>query len=245
MQSRIAKPMERAFALFVSFSSRGCNYPAIIVMMGGILRLADVKLTVSPDAKLVAFLVFLAIAVSFSISIVIHLLNPKINFWPPPGKNSWQFWYIWILYTLGIIGLAVIAILDWGSMQLEHWSLYVLGYVILLIALPFNEWSLRTLDVHQTLGLKGKLLTKGPYRISRNPQYVSDILIYTGIVLITTSFMALIIGTIMSFWFILAPLAEESWLEGQFGEKYQEYRKNVPRFLGWRSFAFLKTEERG
>ncbi len=65
-----------------------------------------------------------------------------------------------------------------------------------------------------------------------------------GIVLITTSYMGLIIGAIMAVWFLLAPLTEEPWLEGQFGEQYQEYRKNVPRFIGWRSFAFLKTEER-
>jgi len=56
--------------------------------------------------------------------------------------------------------------------------------------------------------------------------------------------MGLIIGAIMAVWFLLAPHSEEPWLEGQFGEQYQEYRKNVPRFIGRRSFAFLKTEER-
>ena len=66
---------------------------------------------------------------------------------------------------------------------------------------------------------------------------------YTGIVLITTSYMGLIIGAIMAVWFLLVPHSEETWQEGQFGEQYQEYRKNVPRFIGWRSFARLKTGE--
>ncbi len=242
MQSRIAKLMERAFALFESFYTRGSHFSVLIVVIAGVLRLADVKLAVSPEVKLVLFLVLLVLTSGFSIGIVINLFIPKLNIWPPPGKNSWQFWYIWILYPLGVIGLPTIAILDWGSMKLDHWSLYVLGYGLLLIAVPFNEWSVRTLDVHQTLGLKGTLLTKGLYRLSRNPQYVAEILVYTGIVLITTSYMALIIGIIMALWFLLAPLTEEPWLEEQFGEQYQEYRKNVPRFIGWRSFDFLKTE---
>ena len=244
MQSRIAKLMERAVALFEAFSSRASHYTALIVVIGAVLRLVDVKLTVSTEVKLVLFLVILVLAAGFSFGIVIHLFNPKLNIWPPPGQNSWQFWYTWMLYTLGAIGLPTVAILDWGSMKLDQWSFYLLGFGCLLIAVPLSEWSVRTLEVHQTLGLKGTLLTKGPYRLSRNPQYVAVILIYAGIVLITTSTMGLIISAIMALWFLLAPFSEEPWLEGQFGEQYQEYRKNVPRFIGWRSFHFLKTEGR-
>jgi steroid 5-alpha reductase family enzyme len=244
MQSRIAKLIEQASGLLESFSSRGSYYSVLIVVIGAVLRLADVKMVVSPEVKLVLFLVLLVLAVGFSMGIVIHLVNPKLNIWPPPGKNSWQFWYVWILYTMDAIGVAVIAILDWGSMKLDHWSFYLLGFGCLLVAVPLGEWSVRTLDVHQTLGLKGTMVTDGPYRLSRNPQYVAVLLIYTGIVLITLSYMGLIIGAIMAVWFLLAPHSEEPWLEGQFGEQYQEYRKNVPRFIGWRSFARLKTEER-
>ena len=236
--------MQRAAAWFESFSSRASLYSALIVVIGAMLRLADVKLSVSPELNLVLFLVILVLAAGFSLGIVIHLFKPKLNIWPPPGQDSWQFWYTWMLYTLGAIGFPAIAILDWGSMKLDHWSFYLLGFGCLLIGMPLGEWSVRTLEVHQTLGLKGILLTKGPYRLSRNPQYVAVILIYAGIVLITTSNMGLIIGAIMGLWFLLAPFSEEPWLEGQFGEQYQEYRKNVPRFIGWRSFAFLKTEGR-
>jgi protein-S-isoprenylcysteine O-methyltransferase Ste14 len=244
MQSRTAKLMERVVALFESFSSRASHYSALIVVTGTVLRLADLKLTVSPEIIHVLFLVILVLASGFSLGIVIQLFNPKLNIWPPPGQGSWQFWYTWMLYTPGAIGLPTIAILDWGSLKQNHWSLYLLGFGCLFIALPLSEWSVRTLEVHQTLGLKGTLMTKGPYRLSRNPQYVAVILIYAGIVLITRSYMGLIIGAIMSLWFLLAPFSEEPWLEGQFGEQYQDYRKNVPRFFGWRSFAFLKTEGR-
>jgi protein-S-isoprenylcysteine O-methyltransferase Ste14 len=244
LQSRIAKLLDRAGALFDSFSSRACHISALIVVIGAVLRLTGVKLAVAPDIKLVLFLVFLVIASVFSIGMVIQLFYPKVNIWPPPGKNSWQFWYIWILYPIGVINLAAIAILDSGSIKIDHWFWYLLGFLFLVLGVPLDEWSVRTLDVHQTLGLKGTLLTEGPYRLSRNPQYVAEILIYAGIVLITMSIMSLIIGTILALWFFLAPFSEEPWLEEQFGEQYQEYRENVPRFINWKSFACLKKEER-
>jgi len=86
-------------------------------------------------------------------------------------------------------------------------------------------------------------LTKGPYRFSRNPQYVAEILIYSGIILVTGSFEALIIGIVMMLWFVMAPLSEEPWLAQQFGEPYEEYRQNVPRFIGLRSFRLKKTRD--
>jgi protein-S-isoprenylcysteine O-methyltransferase Ste14 len=42
----------------------------------------------------------------------------------------------------------------------------------------------------------------------------------------------------MVLWFVMAPLSEEPWLGQQFGKPYEEYRKNVPRFIGLRSFKF-------
>lgn len=36
---------------------------------------------------------------------------------------------------------------------------------------------------------------------------------------------------LLSLWFVVAPLAEEPWLEEQYGGEYREYRGRVPRFL--------------
>ena len=185
-------------------------------------------------------MILLVIAISFLLGLVINLSCPKIRIWPPPGKRSWQFWFVWILYTIGAIGVSTIGVLDWGTLGLNHWSIHLIGGALLLFAVPFGEWTVRTLNVHQTLGLKGKLLTKGPYQYSRNPQYVAEILIYIGDVLVTNSFLALIIGTLMALWFVLAPFSEEPWLQKQFGKQYEEYCKRVPRFIGFRSFEFRK-----
>ena len=92
------------------------------------------------------------------------------------------------------------------------------------------------LSVHQSLGLKGKLMTKGPYRYSRDPQYLGFLLVCTGFILVTYSILGLIAGIIIASVFVILPFSEEPWLKNQFGDEYVEYYKRIPRFIGLRSF---------
>lgn len=185
-------------------------------------------------------IVFVATLVALT-GCIINLFFPKIRIWPPPEKRSWQFWFTWILAPIGMIGVPVIGILDMGTLGFNHWSRFLIGGSLILFAIPFAIWAIRMLSVHQTTGLKGTLLTKGPYKYTRNPQYVADILLYTGIILVTNSFMALITGILVILWFVLTPFSEEPWLQQQFGKQYEEYCKNVPRFIDLRSFQFVKV----
>lgn len=232
---------KRIGAILEAFSSRASYFSVLILLISAILHYSGVNLSPLPIVKLIIFLCLLVLSTLFSLGLFISLLYPKLRMWPPPQKNSWQFWYVWILYTIGALGVSVVGILDWGSLGLRHLAVTLIGAVVLLIAVPLGEWGVRTLNVHQTLGLKGTLLTKGPYNYTRNPQYVAEILIYLGVILVTGSLMALIVGVIMMSWFFMAPLAEEPWLVRQFGKQYEEYRKNVPRFIGLRSFLPKKT----
>ena len=232
---------KRIGAILEGFSSRASYFSVLILVIGAILRSSGVDLSPPPTIKLIIFLSLLVISTLFSLGLFISLLYPKLHMWPPPGKNSWQFWYVWTLYTIGALGISAIGVLDWGTLGLKHLSVSLVGFALLLFAVPFGEWGVHTLNVHQTLGLKGTLLTKGPYQYTRNPQYVAEILIYTGAILVTGSSLALIIGAIMMSWFFMAPIAEEPWLVKQFGKQYEEYRKKVPRFVGLRSFLSNKS----
>jgi len=77
------------------------------------------------------------------------------------------------------------------------------------------------------------LLTEGPYRWSRNPMYVSGVVIWLGWATFYGS--AAVLGVALVFWSGLAFLAipfEERQLEARWGESYRRYKRAVPRWLG-------------
>ena len=87
------------------------------------------------------------------------------------------------------------------------------------------------MGVKNTSALKEGFVSTGPYRFSRNPQYVGDFFIFAGISIIANSELVLVTHMLTSLVFLVAPLAEEPWLEEQYGEQYISYRRDVTRFL--------------
>ncbi len=170
------------------------------------------------------------------LGVIISIFLPKHRIWPPPKKDSWQFWVSWILLNIGMIGSGLIGIIDPEALSNGHWIRILIGGSAILTGGGVALWGMRTLSIHQSLGLKGKLVTESPYRYSRNPQYIGFILMYAGVILATYSFMALVTGTIMIVLFAILPFSEEPWLIQQYGKAYVEYCKQVPRFIGFRSF---------
>jgi protein-S-isoprenylcysteine O-methyltransferase Ste14 len=96
-----------------------------------------------------------------------------------------------------MIGSGLIGIADFETLGNGYWIFTLVGGFAILTGGGIAYWAMRTLSIHQSLGLKGKLVTEGPYQHSRNPQYIDFILMYTGVILMTYSFMALVTGTIM------------------------------------------------
>ena len=168
--------------------------------------------------------------------IAISIFFPKHRIWPPPKKDSWQFWVSWILFDIGMISSGLIGFIDFDTLGYGFWIRILVGGSAILTGGGVALRGMRTLSTHQSFGLKGKLVTEGPYRYSRNPQYLGFILMYSGVILATYSFMALVAGSIMIVNFVILPLSEEPWLVQQYGKVYVEYCRHVPRFVGLRSF---------
>jgi protein-S-isoprenylcysteine O-methyltransferase Ste14 len=180
------------------------------------------------------FLLFLAIAIS--------IFFPKFRIWPPPKKDSWQQWASWTLFTIVMFGVPLIGLLDFQSLGNSHWLQFLAGSCLFVIGLGIDLWGTKTLSAQQSLGDKVKIITSGPYRYTRNPQYVGFIILYSGIILIAWSFMALVTGVFAISLFFIIPFSEEPWLRQQYGKPYEEYCKMVPRFVGVRSFKPLISE---
>ncbi|MFW9897102.1 MAG: methyltransferase family protein [Candidatus Thorarchaeota archaeon] len=180
---------------------------------------------------IIVFIITSIAGVLLNGSLILTIIKPKYRLWPPPSKNSWQFWCAWILSIISFLGIFTLSILDWNSFILFHWSRYAIGLTFIIIGLFIAIWGVRTLSIHSSLGLKGTLITHGPYKYSRNPQYLGDILLFIGIMILSNSFLTLISGILGILWNFLTPFTEEPWLLERFGNKYEEYRKNVRRFV--------------
>jgi protein-S-isoprenylcysteine O-methyltransferase Ste14 len=77
------------------------------------------------------------------------------------------------------------------------------------------------------------LLTRGPYRFSRNPMYAAEIALWLGWAILYGSIivlvMFLIMGPVMNSGIVSR---EERDLEARFGDAYREYKRKVPRWFG-------------
>ena len=77
-----------------------------------------------------------------------------------------------------------------------------------------------------------RLVCEGVFAHSRNPLYVGNFLIVTGLLIMWNSPLAYaVVLTVLAVSFLSIVRAEEKFLVGRFGEEYVEYCKRVPRFI--------------
>jgi protein-S-isoprenylcysteine O-methyltransferase Ste14 len=163
--------------------------------------------------------------------LIATLLVPGFRIWPPPRRRSWPYVFTWGLTIVSFGGILVLGILDWNSFLFNHWLRFPVGIALIAFSLYLVLWAIRTLGAHASQGLGGGLIREGPYQSTRNPQYVADILMLAGFAVLSNSVLALVTGSIGAAWFVLAPFTEEPWLRDQFGEEYEQYMNQVPRFV--------------
>jgi len=179
-----------------------------------------------------AFIATTAAGLLLGALLLFSRMDPSWRVWPPPGRDSWQYRLVWILTDVAAVGIVAVGILDWNTFVLAHWLRLPIGGGLALAGLALALWGVRTLGIHRTLGLSETLIHAGPYRFTRNPQYVGDIALLLGWAIACNSLLAWIVSALGAAWFALAPFTEEPWLREQYGEAYDAYRSRVPRFLG-------------
>ena len=75
-------------------------------------------------------------------------------------------------------------------------------------------------------------VTRGVYRISRHPIYLSGFLAYFGMAICCASWLVLLCAVLwIIFWRLVVP-AEERHLVDKYGEVYRAYRDRTPRWIG-------------
>jgi len=172
-------------------------------------------------------LVILNALLAFSIA------KPEKRIWPPPAQQTWQYYFVWVPTLLSFLLFIIIGIADWNSLNWPALIRWPIGVLLITTGNLLAWGGVWQFGLKKTSGAEGSLVTSGLYRYSRNPQYVGDICTLVGWMILSASIWAIpaVLAGILAF--VLAPFAEESWLEEIHGDEYREYFKKAPRFLIW------------
>jgi protein-S-isoprenylcysteine O-methyltransferase Ste14 len=143
-------------------------------------------------------------------------------------------WVYILTYLIGVLLqlLIPVRISPEGSINL----IKIAGAVLLLAGIIIAGWSLIIFNKAHTTTTPGesskKLIIQGPYKITRNPMYVSLILAYIGEAGLLIQIWPVVVLPLVLLYVnrVVIPL-EEDVLKHDFGDEYIEYCSKVRRWL--------------
>jgi protein-S-isoprenylcysteine O-methyltransferase Ste14 len=122
-----------------------------------------------------------------------------------------------------------------GSERLDMWWDAV-GFVVALLGQTIRVTVIglayiKRGGVNKELAAK-QLVVAGMYAHSRNPMYVGNFLLLTGLAIVYNSWLGYLVALPLYILAILAIIkSEEGFLRGKFGSEYDDYCRSVNRFL--------------
>lgn len=142
---------------------------------------------------------------------------------------------VWLALFIALAwGLAQVSAPLGGRLAGAGWALA--GWALVGLAVALMLWSAQTfrragtpIMPHQA---PSALVETGPYRHSRNPIYVADLMLLAGVALLLGAPLALLL--LLPFQQLLLRLfvlPEEAVLERRLGQPYRDYKARVRRWL--------------
>ena len=106
---------------------------------------------------------------------------------------------------------------------------FYIGLFIFALALVMTVMT----SINFATTLLDEPVTKGVYRISRHPIYLSGFLLYIGIGIATVSWVILLCAILWIVLFHIVLPFEEQFLLEKYGDSYREYMNKTPRWIGF------------
>ncbi|MDE0081556.1 MAG: hypothetical protein OXT72_02775 [Gammaproteobacteria bacterium] len=163
--------------------------------------------------------------------IVWSVIRPERRIWPPPGRHSWQYVLTWTCTVAAAAFSGALIFLDWNSWVFPGGLRFLVGVPIVLLGGLLALWGVATIGWTNSSGVRDGFVPAGPYRFTRNPQYVGDAVLLLGLGIVANSALLWVAHALAALCFIISPLSEEVWLAEQYGDEYERYRRATPRFL--------------
>ncbi len=137
-----------------------------------------------------------------------------------------------ILSALTIITL-IIATFQIGTLEYVE-KLNPVRYTGLIIYLTFSWfqiWAFRTLGENYSQDIMIKkdhqLVTKGPFKLIRHPQYLCQILLDLGASAATLGYLVFALTIVEIPFIIMRAIVEEKMMEKYFGNSFSDYKKRT------------------
>jgi len=117
----------------------------------------------------------------------------------------------------------------------------ILGECIRLIGVSYIGGVSRT----KTYSTGQKLISGGPFSIVRNPLYLGNLFLSTGIIITANVSIYFVLIFVIFFFCQYIPIVlwEESNLTQIFGSQFEEYKRSVPRWIPTLRPKFRNTEK--
>lgn len=136
-----------------------------------------------------------------------------------------------ILFSTITLVLLIISLFQMGTLEYksEYQTLRIIGLLIYLFFSWVQIWATKTLGENYTQEIAIKknhqLITNGPFKFVRHPQYLSQILLDIGGAAATLSFILAPLALIQIPFLFLRASFEDKLLEKHFGENFKSYKK--------------------
>lgn len=137
-----------------------------------------------------------------------------------------------VFSTLTLIAL-IISIFQIGTLEYDssNQTIRIIGLIFYLIFSWIQIWAFKALgeNYSQDIAIKKdhQLVTNGPFKVIRHPQYLSQILLDLGGAIATLSFILAPLAIIeIPFLFMRASL-EDKLMEKHFGESFKSFKKRT------------------
>jgi protein-S-isoprenylcysteine O-methyltransferase Ste14 len=141
-----------------------------------------------------------------------------------------------VLSTFSLIAL-ILAAFQIGTLEyIEEYNIIrYIGCTVYLVFSWIQVWSFKTLgdNYSQEIMIKKKheLVTKGPFKILRHPQYFCQILVDIGGAMATLSYVLSGFALIEIPIYIMRASVEDKLLAKYFGDKFTQYKKKSGFFF--------------
>jgi protein-S-isoprenylcysteine O-methyltransferase Ste14 len=145
----------------------------------------------------------------------------------------------WLPLTFSTITLLllIVSVFQVGTLEYaeEYQTIRYIGLVFYLVFSWVQIWAFKTLGenyAQEILIMKDhQLITKGPFKLIRHPQYLSQMLMDLGAAAATLSFILLPVAIIQIPFLFMRAFLEDKLLAKHFGENWKLYKQKTGSIL--------------